>query len=97
FLFLYNDDFQVEGEFEWSKTTQGHILGAFFWGYLGSQVLGGYLASRFGGKRVILVTILGASLLTLASPVAARTHAYILAGLRVAIGFLQVLFAGYSC
>uniref|UniRef100_A0A7I4YF61 Sialin n=1 Tax=Haemonchus contortus TaxID=6289 RepID=A0A7I4YF61_HAECO len=79
----------IEGEFEWSKTTQGHILGAFFWGYLGSQVLGGYLASRFGGKRVILATILGASLLTLASPMAARTHAYVLAGLRVAIGFLQ--------
>ncbi|PIO74979.1 hypothetical protein TELCIR_03013, partial [Teladorsagia circumcincta] len=53
------------------------------------KVLGGYLASRFGGKRVILATILGSSLLTLASPVAARTHAYILAGLRVAIGFLQ--------
>ncbi|KAK6023527.1 transporter, major facilitator family protein [Ostertagia ostertagi] len=54
-----------------------------------NDVLGGYLASRFGGKRVILATILGSSLLTLASPVAARTHAYILAGLRVAIGFLQ--------
>ncbi|KAE9416091.1 hypothetical protein Angca_004072, partial [Angiostrongylus cantonensis] len=79
----------VIGEFDWSKVTQGHILGAFFWGYLGSQVLGGYLASRFGGKRVILTTILGSSLLTLASPVAARAHAYVLAGLRVAIGFLQ--------
>ncbi|VDL64911.1 unnamed protein product [Nippostrongylus brasiliensis] len=79
----------VTGEFEWSKAVQGQILGAFFWGYLGSQVLGGYLATRFGGKRVILTTILGSSLITLASPVAARTHAYILAGLRVAIGFLQ--------
>lgn len=79
----------VIGEFDWNKATQGYILGAFFWGYLGSQVLGGYLASRFGGKRVILATILGSSLLTLASPVAARTHAYILAALRVAIGFLQ--------
>ncbi|KAJ1352097.1 hypothetical protein KIN20_008290 [Parelaphostrongylus tenuis] len=79
----------VVGEFDWDKSTQGYILGAFFWGYLGSQVLGGYLASRFGGKRVILTTILGSSLLTLASPVAARTHAYILAAVRVAIGFLQ--------
>ncbi|KAK6742549.1 hypothetical protein RB195_010048 [Necator americanus] len=79
----------VTGEFEWSKSIQGQILGAFFWGYLGSQVLGGYLASRFGGKRVILTCILGSSILTLASPVAARTNAYFLAGLRVAIGFLQ--------
>lgn len=109
--------FQVTGEFEWSKAVQGQILGAFFWGYLGSQVsiwffalplifiarkltwfkvLGGYLATRFGGKRVILVTILGSSLLTLASPVAARTHAYLLAALRVAIGFLQAgLFTSF--
>ena len=55
------------------------------------QVLGGYLASRFGGKRVILTCVLGSSLLTLASPVAARTNAYLLAGLRVAVGFLQVI------
>lgn len=79
----------VIGEFEWDKNTQGMILGAFFWGYLGSQVLGGMLASRFGGKRVIVATILGSSLLTLASPISARTSPYVLAGLRAAIGFLQ--------
>ena len=49
------------------------------------------MASRFGGKRVILACVLGSSLLTLASPVAARTNAYLLAGLRVAVGFLQVI------
>ncbi|EYB80952.1 hypothetical protein Y032_0396g676 [Ancylostoma ceylanicum] len=80
---------KISGEFEWSKTVQGQILGAFFWGYLGSQILGGYLASRFGGKLIVLITIFVSSLLTLASPLAARTSPYLLAGLRAAIGFLQ--------
>lgn len=56
------------------------------------QILGGYLASRFGGKLLILITILVSSLFTLASPLAARTNPYVLAGLRAAIGFLQVYF-----
>lgn len=80
---------EVEGEFDWNKDVKGLILSAFFWGYLGSQVLGGMAASRFGGRRIIVATILGSSLMTLASPVAARTSPYLLAALRVLIGFLQ--------
>ena len=30
----------------------GTILGSFFYGYLCSQIIGGYLATRFGGKHV---------------------------------------------
>ena len=33
-----------EGEFVWNKETQGIILGAFFWGYLVTQIPGGWLA-----------------------------------------------------
>ncbi|RUS90911.1 hypothetical protein EGW08_001308, partial [Elysia chlorotica] len=29
-----------EGEFVWSKETQGYVLGSFFWGYLLTQVFG---------------------------------------------------------
>lgn len=77
------------GEFHWSKDMQGVILGSFFYGYIFSQILGGYLASNFGGKRVILATILGSSILTLVNPVAAYTHVYVLVALRALIGFLQ--------
>ncbi|CAJ0941698.1 unnamed protein product, partial [Mesorhabditis belari] len=79
----------IAGEFDWSEDVAGSILGAFFNGYLCSQVLGGYLATRFGGKRVILYTVLGSSVLTLLSPIAARTHHWLLYGLRIVIGFLQ--------
>ncbi|EFP09207.1 hypothetical protein CRE_25315 [Caenorhabditis remanei] len=79
----------VIGEFDWDKKTTGMVLSSFFYGYIGSQIIGGHLASRYGGKRVVFITILGSSLLTLANPVAARTSEYALAILRAAIGFLQ--------
>ncbi|CAI4232383.1 unnamed protein product [Auanema sp. JU1783] len=79
----------VIGEFDWDKATQGRVLGAFFYGYIGSQILGGIIASKFGGKRIIFACILGSSLFTLLSPIAARTSSYFLVILRALIGFLQ--------
>jgi len=32
----------------WQKNIQGHVLGAFFYGYLISQIPGGVLAERYG-------------------------------------------------
>ena len=40
-------------EFKWSSTTQGLILSSFFVGYLTTQVVGGVLADKFGGKGVL--------------------------------------------
>ena len=40
-------------EFGWSSTTQGLVLSSFFVGYLSTQVLGGALADKFGGKWVL--------------------------------------------
>ncbi|CAD6196828.1 unnamed protein product [Caenorhabditis auriculariae] len=80
---------EMIGEFDWDKKLSGFVLSAFFYGYVGSQILGGYLATHYGGKRVVLVTVLGSALLTLANPIAARTSVYALILLRAAIGFLQ--------
>ena len=44
-LFFFKDS---EGEFNWSKTQEGLVLGAFYHGYMASQLPGGYLAGRFG-------------------------------------------------
>jgi MFS family permease len=41
-----------EGEFAWDKSTQGLILGSFYWGYIITQIPGGWLAAKFGGKHV---------------------------------------------
>ena len=75
-----------DGEFSWSKPDQGLLLGAFFWGYLVTQVPGGLLAERFGGKYVYLWFMTAAGVATLLTPLAARLHFGALIALRVVIG-----------
>ncbi|XP_039285283.1 putative inorganic phosphate cotransporter [Nilaparvata lugens] len=60
------------GEFDWSEAAQKAIESAFFWGYLLSQVPGGLLAERIGGKHTLSVGILISTLGTLLTPLAAR-------------------------
>ncbi len=47
----------------WAPRSPGALLSAFFWGYLVTQIPGGWLASRIGPSRVIAVamTITGAT------------------------------------
>ena len=71
---------------EWSKGLRGYILSSFFYGYIVTQVPGGWLASRFGGKHVFGIGMLITLIATLLVPVAARTHAYLLIVLRVIMG-----------
>ena len=56
----------------WDKTLQGYILGAFYYGYICTQVCGGYLSDRFGAKVGILVGIGIASVGCLLIPPFAR-------------------------
>ena len=71
---------------EWDKTIQGHLLSAFFYGYMVTQVPSGLLAGRFGGKHVFGAGMLLCTICTLLSPIAARTHYSLLILLRVLIG-----------
>ncbi|BFZ21120.1 hypothetical protein BsWGS_24159 [Bradybaena similaris] len=75
------------GEFNWDQKTQGYVLGAFFYGYIVTQLPGGWLASRFGGKRLFGYGVLTTSVLTLLTPVAARCSVYLLIAVRVLEGF----------
>lgn len=63
-----------EGEFPWSPWTQGVVLGAFFYGYAATQMPGGWLAGRVGGKWPFGVGLLGTALGSLVTPAAARAH-----------------------
>ncbi len=54
----------------YSEAARGLILSAFFWGYLWPQLLGGWLADRFGGKRVLGAGVALWSLATFLTPIA---------------------------
>lgn len=43
----------------WDSVTQGMVLGAFFYGYICTQLPGGWLARRYGGKLVYVSGVLG--------------------------------------
>ena len=51
-------------ELGWSGKQEGLALSSFFWGYIVSQVAGGKLAMKFGGKPVMLFSMLLCSLLS---------------------------------
>ena len=59
-------------EMGWSRSVEGTILSSFFLGYGATQILGGSLADKVGGKRVLTAAVLLWSLATLLTPTFAR-------------------------
>ncbi|XP_066953297.1 sialin-like [Macrobrachium rosenbergii] len=78
-----------EGELLWDETTQGLVLGAFFYGYALTQVAGGRMAELYGTKLVFGLCILAGGICAILSPVMARAHYGALIALRVVQGMLQ--------
>ncbi|XP_030644777.1 sialin [Chanos chanos] len=74
-------------QYDWSPQTQGMLLGAFFFGYLFTQVPGGYLSGHFGGRIFLGGGVLGTAVLTLLTPLAAQLGAKWLFALRALEGF----------
>ena len=68
----------------------GWALGAFFYGYLVTQIPGGWLAERYGGKMVFGVGIVMTSILTLFTPLATQANFWLFVALRAAEGLFEV-------
>lgn len=65
--------------------AQGLVLAAFFWGYIWPQLPGGWIADRFGGRRVLAFGVGLWSLATLLTPPASAAFAMLIA-VRVLLG-----------
>lgn len=54
--------------FGWTATQKGLVASAFFWGYAFTQIPGGWLSSKYGGKAVLFYGVILWSLGTLIAP-----------------------------
>ncbi|CAG2223697.1 SLC17A5 [Mytilus edulis] len=78
--------FNQHAEFEWEKQIQSTLLASFFYGYIVTQIPGGYLSDRFGGRRVFGTAMAVACVCTLVMPVCARVSVILVYVLRVLLG-----------
>lgn len=78
------------GEFEWNEMEQGIILGSFFYGYMFTQLPGGMLSQKYGGKWPLGLGIFITAIFALLTPLAARTHVSLLIGARIIQGLGEV-------
>jgi ACS family sodium-dependent inorganic phosphate cotransporter-like MFS transporter 5 len=75
-----------DGPFAWGAREQGWLLGAFFFGYVVTQLPGGRAAERWGGKRLYGGGVLVTAVFTLLTPLAAHSSIYLLVLVRVLEG-----------
>ncbi|XP_059615152.1 vesicular glutamate transporter 3-like [Phlebotomus argentipes] len=75
--------------FNWDSKQHGIVLSSFFYGYICTQIIGGILASRFGGYYILLCGVGGSAVMTLLAPVAASTSIYFLIAVRIVQGFFE--------
>nr|XP_025738248.1 vesicular glutamate transporter 3 isoform X2 [Callorhinus ursinus] len=60
--------------FNWDPETVGLIHGSFFWGYIVTQIPGGFISNKFAANRVFGAAIFLTSTLNMFIPSAARVH-----------------------
>ena len=73
-------------EYGWSGTTKGMVLSSFFIGYMGAMIPSGWLANRIGGKLLLGLALIGWSLFTFLTPIAAGVAFSALIATRILMG-----------
>lgn len=56
--------------FLWSQKLQGVIVSSFFWGNIVSQIPGGVLVQKYGGKMVLLASTFLSTIVVALTPLA---------------------------
>jgi len=84
-----NGTIGYEQYFDWSSTEQGLILSSFFYGYILTQLAGGYFGQKLGGNIVFGVGIFTTAILTLLTPLAANGGVYVLMSVRIVEGIFE--------
>lgn len=89
--YIYKSNFPLQhAEFDWNKTLRSSMLASFFYGYIITQIPGGWLADRFGGKRVFGIAMAISGISNVLLPVCARLSYLSVFVLRVITGLATV-------
>ncbi|KAM8711216.1 hypothetical protein ACLKA7_000366 [Drosophila subpalustris] len=54
--------------YDWNEMERSYILSSFFWGYILTQFLGGWLCRRLGAKITMFISTIGSAFLVLLVP-----------------------------
>uniref|UniRef100_A0A6Q2XZL9 Vesicular glutamate transporter 1 n=1 Tax=Esox lucius TaxID=8010 RepID=A0A6Q2XZL9_ESOLU len=79
----------TKAQFNWEPETVGMIHGSFFWGYIVTQIPGGFICQKFAANRVFGFAIVATSCLNMLIPSAARTHIGCVILVRICQGLVE--------
>ena len=80
------------GMFNWNPIQQGLVLGCYFYGYIFSNIIGGWLSKRFGFRLILGGSVFMSAVMTILTPIAAKLNFELFVALRVLLGFVAVSF-----
>jgi MFS transporter, ACS family, solute carrier family 17 (sodium-dependent inorganic phosphate cotransporter), other len=76
--------------FKWTNYEQNLLLGAYFCGYVGPNLIAGIIVERFGGKMLVFFVFLFSSIITALSPLTASDNFHYLFIARLLLGVCGV-------
>ncbi len=79
----------MQTSLNWTEAQKGVVLSSFFVGYMLTQILGGWLANVFGGKRVLIAALAMSSVFTVLTPVGAHFSFALLIATRIGLGLSE--------
>ena len=76
----------MQQQFGWNEAQVGIVFSSFYFGYMLTMILGGYLADKYGGKYVLGFGVLAWSLFTFLTPIFAYQGFFAILLIRVLLG-----------
>ena len=81
----------TQPEFDWTADTIGVVDSSYFWGYIITQIPGGFLAARLPANRVFGTAIAISAALNILLPGSAYIHPGAFVIIRIFQGFAEVI------